>query len=306
MGRCVAVLIALLVSGPAVAQPAGEVPTLAWSADEIRTLARTQYFEGVPYDLVRSFPPAVAQPVLLKLLADPAEKDSWPNAAAMLGMIGNAEVASTLIDFITRGDGRALSPVETRAKSSAILGLGYLAQRTGSPAAVSFLASAARPGGVRVNWQSGLAADAAARDRQLAETATLALGLAATPASRKALDSVSRSAVGEDVVAEAIRTHEAVRRDGMLGYYGMRELPTLKLIRPGQLQSLPLTRRSGPDGAVAAPSEAVIEPAPEAGRVIATPTEGQTLTPPRRGETLRQPGPGTPEAIPNPVPTKPS
>lgn len=303
----VALLLAVLPLGPAAGQPARTVPKLAWSAEEIAALARTPYFEGVPYDLAASFPPAIAQPVLKAILADPAEAAAWPNAAAMLGIVGDDSAAATLIAFARGTPGATLSSDAARGKSSAVLGLGYLAQRTGNAAAIRWLGETARPGGATVSgvrWLSETAQTAAARDQQLSEVATLALGLAARPASRAALAALPRAAIGDDVVQQALRTDEAIRAQGPLGYYRLQDQPNLQRFKPGMLTITPqgTVAEAGQPATPEAATTAEITPAPETGQQIPPVGKSEVLAAPRTGKLIAQPGQGTPGVIPNPVP----
>lgn len=307
MRKVIALLLATLPLAPAAAQPASAVPKLAWSAEEIAALARTPFFEGVPYDLAASFPPAVAVPVLKAILADPAQASAWPNAAAMLGIVGDDTVAATLITFIRGAPGGQLSSDAVRGKSSAVLGLGYLAQRTGNAEAIRWLAATAKPGGATatgVRWLGVAAPTQAARDQQLSTVATLALGLVARPESRAALAALPQGAAGSDVIQEARRTDAAISAQGPLGYYKLQDQPNLQRFKPGMLTITPrgTVAESGQAATPEAATFAAITPAAEAGKTIPPKGKSESIGAPRTGTLIAPPGQGTPGVIPNPVP----
>jgi hypothetical protein len=222
--------LVLALATPAAAQPA---PRLAWSAAEIERLAGTPFFEGVPLDLVQSFPPDVALPVLRRLLNDPARAETWPNAAAMLGMIGEDSDAA-LLSTVARRAAVGDPGTAARARSSAIMGLGYLANARGSRAALQELSGGLDPSVWQVRGLSAADAD------QAAIVSALGLGLAGRPDAQRQLARAARrpffqSGAGAEVLREATTASSAVARQGLLEYYGLQQRPTLLRFRPGQL-----------------------------------------------------------------------
>lgn len=231
----------LLVGGAAIAQSPVRAQPLNWSAAEIEFLARTPFSEGIPPDLVLSFPPAVAAPVLRQMLANPAEAQNWPNVAGMLGMIGSREDARTLYDFAQAPLPDNVDPhLKARARSSAILGLGYLANRTRSPEALAFLSKGVDPD----SWPRDTGD--IFKPEQAAKTSMLALGLAGTQDALRSIDGARslplfQSQSGAATLDEAIKTFRIVYSRGLLGYYGKEHKPTLKTLQPGNLSALNVT-----------------------------------------------------------------
>jgi|GEM_PF-6043047 len=279
------------------AQPS-PTATLRWSAAEIEHLASRMYFEGVPVDVVQSFPPAIAVPVLKRLLANPEKSASWPNAAGMLGLVGSASDAATLIALIeapTPAGADALAV--QRARSSALIGLGYLVNRNGSPDALRYLQEGLSPGA----WSRRAAqidgfGSADEREQQLGTLSALALGVSGKPQALEALSQAERQGRSQLPLQEAMDTNRAIASGGLLGYYKLQARPNLQLLRPGQvLPRGPAASESGGLGVplVFAGRQGRALPSRGAQGVLTAPRgPGESLPPGGSGEMLREPQEG--------------
>lgn len=272
----------------ALAQPTPLAP-LRWSAAEIEHLASRMYFEGVPVDLVQSFPPAVAVPVLKRLLGNPEKAESWPNAAGMLGLVGSAADASTLIAFIEAPSPAGVDALTVqRARSSALIGLGYLVNRNGSPEALRYLQEGLNPG----VWSRRAAnvegyGSADEREAQLSTLSALALGVSGKPQALEALSQAERQGRTQLPLQEAMGANRAIASGGLLGYYKLQTRPNLQLLRPGQV--LPRGPAASGSGELAMP---LVFAARQGRAMPARGGQGQLTAPRGPGESLPPGGPG--------------
>ena len=178
----------------------------------IQDFVRGVHYHGVPYDEARRYP-ASQVPALLKLLADPAESPHWVKVVAVLGMIGDESVAGPLIAFARQGSGM-LTPDEYRAKTTVLLALGYLANRTRSRVALDYLLASANAEewntrGLR--WSSPFHATVAEQNARLSSTALLGLALSGAPAAGELLRTLPNQ--------EVYREFQAIARLGLSRYY---------------------------------------------------------------------------------------
>src|SRR5262245_21223669 len=105
--------------------------TLETRPDAIKKFVNEVYIEGVPYEQVVNLSPDAAIPILLEMLNDPRESEHWPNIVVTLGMIGDERAVKPLIAFIGRRESEEqLSRAESVAKTSAVMALGYVVNRT--------------------------------------------------------------------------------------------------------------------------------------------------------------------------------
>jgi hypothetical protein len=200
----------------------------------VQDFVRRFYMEGIPYEEAIRYD-STAVPILLSMLRDSTEEAYWPNIVVTLGIVGSDRVADSLIAFLARDVPQEFTRSQYQAKTSVLFALGYLANRTGSPRALEFLAQNVdeRAWALRGRaWANRYHATRAERDRQLAALAVVALGLSARPTARITLDSLDTVAHAwlRPAVREAIRTHEVIRRDGLISYY--RRIPPSRGRRP--------------------------------------------------------------------------
>lgn len=158
----------------------------------VRDFVRRTFIHGVPFDQAQQFNNPEAIQALLSMLQDPAEEAYWPNVVVTLGMTGNAEVAQPLSAFVERGEG-VMSPPVYRAKTSALMALGYVVGKTGRQEVVNYLVTKSSPQSWRrLNWTGPFAPDAEARNLQLSQSAIMALGLSGDSRARNALLNLER------------------------------------------------------------------------------------------------------------------
>jgi hypothetical protein len=196
---------------------------------DVRDFVRQIYFHGVPFEQARQFGEDDLA-VLEQMLQDPAEEPYWQTIVVTMGMIGEPEAAGPLIEFITEPTEGQLSPDHYRAKTNAVMSLGYLVNLGESQEALDFLTEAARP----AFWTGealGMApfhADAEERNIDLATHAVLGLALAATDEAIEALRELRDTTDAEvaefqrasgELIAEAIREAEQIREEGLEEYY---------------------------------------------------------------------------------------
>lgn len=86
----------------------------------------------MPYEKAVKYDASVV-PTLLEMLNDPTEQDYWSNIVVTLGMIGDESAAEPMIEFIEKGKEGTPMRSQYRAKTSAIMALGYLINKSGSP-----------------------------------------------------------------------------------------------------------------------------------------------------------------------------
>jgi hypothetical protein len=175
---------------------------------------------SLPYQETIAFGPQVV-PRLLVMLADRREEPWHPNITAALGMLGDDRVAEALIAFFVRPSPAMLTPLQYQARHSALMSLGYAANR-GSSKALDFLIATVG-GASAVTWKGPYFASAVERDRQLVRVAVLGLGLSGKPAARTALD---RFKATPDLPAEerriadlALQVQDMVAQDGLTAYH---------------------------------------------------------------------------------------
>ncbi len=266
------------------------------TADEVKGFVQSVYIEGVPYERASKLDPGVALPVLEQILADSTQQDHWANAAVTIGMIGDERSADLLINFITRTEsGRKLSRAQTVAKTSAVMSLGYVVNKTGSRQALDFLKAGTDPRAWdrrQLRWVGDYQRNAIERNQQLAAMSVLGLGLSAnaeatqflrqlqavpvTPRSR----ALKQSLPGVDgLVDDALKASSEISNEGLDRYY-LRVQPraTISSDGPGPRAEMEMLR---------APVEGQILKPLTAGEMLREPQPGQQLVAPKPGSVLR-------------------
>lgn len=206
----------------------GHVESPITQGDEpatVETFVRQIYIHGLPYEDASRYDASVV-PTLLKLLQDPKEEPYWSNVVQMLGIVGDEDVADTILTFIQEDAGAAkLTREQYAAKSSgALTALGYLVHRTGSERAVEYLLEGLVPETwqKRVEWTSPYQAASGDRNRQLTQLCVMALALTGHPRAGEALRSLKSAGTRPEIsglLDEAVATHELVRKEGLKNYY---------------------------------------------------------------------------------------
>lgn len=204
----------------------------AGSPMDIREFVRQTFFEGVPYDEANRFDSTVV-PVLLGTLADPKEESNWSNIVVVLGIIGDERAVDPLIALISRGEAQeTLSHPQFVARTSALISLGYLVNKSKNAKALAYLKESLDPGvweKRKVAWRSPHHANADDRNIQLSTAAVLGLGLTGDPSAAEALRKLQQPAatdVGKkfqaqasSAVAEALSANEKIAKEGLSAYY---------------------------------------------------------------------------------------
>lgn len=233
-GECLAFQVSPAVAAAAEGPPQPRVAgTASGPLPDIRDFVRRVFIHGVPFAEASRYG-ADAVPTLLSMLQDPREARFWGNIAVVLGMIGDAQVVDPLIAFLeARATTAARQPAgQYRARTSALMALGYLVNRTGDGRALAYLQAGTEPQA----WESraapaGMApfqASIAERNTDFARHAILGLALSGRPEAAETLQSLQQPATTEsgrafraqvgDLVSEALTEHQRVSGQGLAEY----------------------------------------------------------------------------------------
>jgi hypothetical protein len=198
---------------------------------DIRDFVRQVFIHGVPYQEASKYDASVV-PTLLGMLNDPAEEAYWPNIVVVLGMIGDEQAVEPLISFIEADVQGGLSREHYAAKTSAMMALGYLINKTGNQRALTYLTDSVAPETWAARGMAGTApfqASTAERDRDFSKHAILGLALSGRPEAAQALRSLQQPAATEaqrafqaqvsGLVSEALAEHQRIATQGLKDYY---------------------------------------------------------------------------------------
>jgi hypothetical protein len=180
--------------------------------------------------------PSLALPVLIKMLDDPRDEQYWANIVMTLGMLGDSRAVGPLINFITRSEEPSeLSAPQTVAKTSAVMFLGYIVNKTGKGQALTFLAEGVDPQvweNRNIQWSSYFYPLTRERNNQLAVMSIIGLAISGRPEAKKILrglqhpvsdpnSMVVRQRLPEiaNVIDDALKANEKISRDGLKKYY---------------------------------------------------------------------------------------
>ena len=258
------------------------------TAAQVEQFVQSVWIEGVPYEVASRISPEVALPLLQKILADPGASPYWANAAVIVGMIGEDRGADLLVDFIMRGDAKQkLEGDQTRAKTSAVMSLGYIVNTSGSKKALDFLSSGTDPkfwSERKVAWTGSYLPGVKERNDQLATMSVLGLGLSGKPEAAKVLRSIAeRKAVApelESAVRDALWANEAIAKEGLREYYRSRvKAPERNMDATRPWEEPPVK------------GEIILEARP--GEILKEAVPGEVIAQPNKGEVLRKLTPGT-------------
>ncbi len=199
-------------------------------AMSVEDFVRQVFIHGVPYEEASKYGPSDV-PVLLKILNDPAEKAFWSNTVVVLGMIADESAVAPLIAFIEAGDERGLSQAHYQAKTSALMSLGYLINKSGNQQALNFLKEKLNP----ETWaKSGVGIapfqkSTTERDFDFSKHVILGLALSGHPEAEEALRSLQKPAETEvgrafqaqqgGLVVDALKEHGKIAKQGLADYY---------------------------------------------------------------------------------------
>ncbi len=188
------------------------------------------YFEGIPYEQASQYGQDDV-PKLLAMLKDSKKKAFQSNIIVTLGIIGDERAVEPMLEVLeTAGD--QLKPEDFAAKSSVLMSLGYLVNKSHNQKALAYLQSHATPEGWRgaqLTTAEGLQASTDERSQQLSTLAVIGLALSGHPDAKTTLESLGESvkAMGtttfarqmSSVVDEAMKAHEVIAIDGLAVYY---------------------------------------------------------------------------------------
>lgn len=176
---------------------------------DVRTFVRRLYVDGMPYADASRFTQNDL-PALAAILANPEDKPFWANAVGVMGAIGGAQASEMLVQFVQTNEDRNVDAETYRAGLSAMIGLGYAANK-GDGRALTFLSTRAR----QLVAVSPPVADTLKLDAfSLNQTAVLGLSLTAKPQAEQLLQGLPDNF---DVKRNALETSARVRQMGLQG-----------------------------------------------------------------------------------------
>jgi hypothetical protein len=192
---------------------------------DVRAFVHTQYRHGVPYDDAIRFD-ASNVPILVKMLQDSAEKDSYPNIIATLGLIGDERATDPLINFLERDTQGEVDGVLIRALTAVPMALGHIAAK-GSTNALNYLVSRADPEAWRnkkLPWRSQGRSGEQVFGNALIDGSIMALGISTRPEAMQALRELeAKPGVHEALKAKAtgaVKLAERIKVDGRSKVFG--------------------------------------------------------------------------------------
>jgi hypothetical protein len=184
------------------------------------------YIHGVPAQQAHQYSSPEDVKKLAQLLQNPEEQPYWANAVMTLGLIGTPNAAQELASFLNRGSG-VLTPAAYRAKSSAVIAMGYALARSGREPLLSFLERKTDPKAWQtLSWSSPFSTDPEQQHLQLARSAIAALGVSGNAKAEVALEGIQRKsdALGPeksqfyDSLKEALNENRNVQTIGFDAY----------------------------------------------------------------------------------------
>ncbi|MCP4265570.1 MAG: hypothetical protein GY777_08345 [Candidatus Brocadiaceae bacterium] len=195
---------------------------------DIKSFVHQTYFHGVPYQEASKYGSDVV-PVLLEMLDDPTEKEFWANEVITLCIIGDEKAVDPIIAFINKNAQGEISESHYTAKTSAIMALGYLINKSGSKKALEYLKECINPGvwtERKLSWRSPYQASVDDRDEHLSTMAVLGLALSGNPEALRSLQQPAVSSRGQkfqaqvsDVISEAVKANKKIAKEGLIEYY---------------------------------------------------------------------------------------
>ena len=183
---------------------------------EVIPFVKELYFHGVPYDLARQFGPE-AVPLLVDLLADPANEVYATNAVVTLGFIGHPTARPALLAYLTQPQGE-VTPAKFKALRSVPYALAQLAHQ-GDVASLTFLLDASDP----AYWSSQALPwtyQGQTQEAQLYHQTLLALGVSGLPQAQARLAEIGAQGglsvqTADDTLQQALVLNQRVQQEGM-------------------------------------------------------------------------------------------
>lgn len=192
---------------------------------------KQRFIMGVPYEEALKYGEKHV-PELLLMLSDSANIAYWPNIIVTLGIIGDERAVAPLMDIIKEDRQGVLSRDLYNAKTSAIMALGYLTNKSGNREALDFLKGCLNPHNwddSQPAWSSPFQSARVDRNIQLSSIAILGLSLSGHPEAIEALQALKGPMESEEekkfqsqisnTLDQAISECEEISRGGLLEYY---------------------------------------------------------------------------------------
>lgn len=153
----------------------------------VRDFVSRVYIHGVPFEQAKQYRTVEDVKKLAAILGDHSQERYWPNVVTTLGMIGTREASQQLVAFLGHGEGK-LSPDAFRAKTTALIAMGYVLGQSGRQSTLDYLAERADPESwSNAMWSAPSTSDTKERDLILARSAVAALGLSGDPKAEPVL-----------------------------------------------------------------------------------------------------------------------
>lgn len=210
----ISALILLFVGSPLFAQQV-----------DVQTFVRQTFIHGVPYAKASQYTTADAT-LLLQMLTDENEIAHRNNIVVTLAMIGDERAVEPLLSLITTRTAQTLTRQEYTLKTSALISLGYLVNKTNNLQALTYLID-----GIRATvwvernllWASPFHANETERNQQLVSLSIIGLALSGHTLAREALIAyqlnTGLSTSERALIDEALRAHTTIANQGLAVYY---------------------------------------------------------------------------------------
>ncbi len=191
-------------------------PAAPPAAADVVPFVQTLHIHGVPYEQARQFGPE-AVPLLLDLLADPANEVYATNIVVTLGFIGHPSARQPLLDYLTQTQGE-VSLDRFRGLTSVPYALSQLAHQ-GDVASLDFLLQASDPNywnAQTLPWTfNGLSPNL-----ELYHQTLLALGVSGLPQALTRLEQITNQGglsaqADNEVLQQALELNQRVQQEGM-------------------------------------------------------------------------------------------
>ncbi len=202
----------------------------AQQAMDVKDYVRQTFIRGIPYEQALQHYGVDDVPALKEMLKDPADINAWGNAIVLLEILGDESDLPAIVEFIERDPGGEYSVIHHRAKTGAIMGLGYLINHTKSTKALNYLSTSLQTSSWdqrKVSGLSRLHATYDERNVELSKYAILGLALSGTPEAASALKRLQAQkstnsrfqAQVDSLVESAISENEKIAKQGLFEYY---------------------------------------------------------------------------------------
>ena len=105
---------------------------------DIVDFVQQSFTHGIPYEIASKYSAQEGNRII-PILQQNAKDKFWSNIVIVLGMIGVKEFTNTLISFIEQNDNAEISLNDYNARTSAIIALGYIANKSKDNKALEYL-----------------------------------------------------------------------------------------------------------------------------------------------------------------------